>query len=80
MRREHKAKHLLSQNYLTKEQDKLVLINFDRKINKPDHKIRKLRSALKYLISCPEFRLHNDFTKSLVTRGLSPLPVCVLNN
>ena len=31
-------------------------------------------------LSCHEFRLHNDFADSLVTRGLSPLPVCVLDN
>jgi hypothetical protein len=24
--------------------------------------------------------LHNDFAESLLTRGLSPLPVCVLDN
>jgi hypothetical protein len=32
------------------------------------------------LVSCYEFRLHNDFAESFVTRGLSPLPVCVLDN
>jgi hypothetical protein len=31
-------------------------------------------------LSCYEFRLHNDFAESFVTRGLSPLPVCVLDN
>jgi hypothetical protein len=31
-------------------------------------------------VSCHEFRLHNDSVESLVTRGLSPLPVCVLDN
>ena len=31
-------------------------------------------------ISCDEFRLHNDFAENFVTRGLSPLPVCVLDN
>ena len=31
-------------------------------------------------ISCYEFKLHNDFAKSLVTRGLSPLPICVLDS
>ena len=36
--------------------------------------------AMITLISCHEFRLHNDFAESLVTRGLSPLPVCVLSN
>jgi hypothetical protein len=32
------------------------------------------------MVSCYEFRLHNDFAESFVTRGLSPLPVCVLDN
>jgi hypothetical protein len=36
--------------------------------------------AMITLISCHEFRLHNDFAESLVTRGLSPLPVCVLDD
>jgi hypothetical protein len=27
-----------------------------------------------------EFRLHNDFAKSFLTRGLSPLPLCVLDD
>jgi hypothetical protein len=31
-------------------------------------------------IKCQEFRLHNDSVESLLTRGLSPLPVCVLDN
>ena len=30
-------------------------------------------------ISCYEFRLHNNFAENCVTRGLSPLPVCVLD-
>jgi hypothetical protein len=32
------------------------------------------------LLSCHEFRLHNDFAESLLKRGLSPLPLCVLDN
>jgi hypothetical protein len=44
----------------------------------------KLARSRPYLllsvISCYEFRLHNDFAESFVTRGLSPLPVCVLDN
>ena len=31
------------------------------------------------LVSCYEFRLHNNFAENCVTRGLSPLPVCVLD-
>ena len=31
-------------------------------------------------ISCHKFRMHNGFLESLVTRGLSPLPVCILDN
>jgi hypothetical protein len=31
-------------------------------------------------LSCYEFKLHDDFAESFVTRGLSPLPVCVLDN
>jgi hypothetical protein len=39
-----------------------------------------IASQFKNAISCYEFRLHNDFAESLLTRGLSPLPVCVLDN
>jgi hypothetical protein len=35
---------------------------------------------IKSSISCYEFRLYNDFAESLLTRGLSPLPVCILDN
>jgi hypothetical protein len=33
-----------------------------------------------FFVSCYEFKLYNDFTKSFVTNGLSPLPICVLEN
>ena len=32
------------------------------------------------LVSCHEFRLHNDVAESFVKRGLSLLPICVLDN
>jgi hypothetical protein len=32
------------------------------------------------ILSCHEFRLHNDFAESFIIRGLSPLPVGVLDN
>ena len=31
-------------------------------------------------LSCYEFKLHNDFAEIFVTRGLSPLPICVLDS
>ena len=34
----------------------------------------------KSAVSCYEFKLHNDFAESLVKRGLSPLPICVLDS
>jgi len=31
-------------------------------------------------ISCHAFKLHSDFSEISVTRGLSPLPLCVLDH
>ncbi len=42
-----------------------------------NHKV-SLHSVLE--LSCYELRLHNDFAESFLTRGLSPLPVYVLDN
>jgi hypothetical protein len=36
--------------------------------------------SVKIWLSCYEFKLRNDFVGSLVTRGLSPLPMCVLDS
>ncbi len=32
------------------------------------------------MLSCYEFKLHHDFAKSLVTRGLSTLPIGILDS
>lgn len=44
------------------------------------HKIQIHPKILPWIISCYAFRLHNGFTGSSKTRGLSPLPIYVLNN
>jgi len=36
--------------------------------------------TLSSLVSCRALKLHNGSSESPVTRGLSPLPLCVLDN
>lgn len=33
-----------------------------------------------FFVNRYEFKLYNNFTKSFVTRGLSYLPICILEN
>ena len=32
------------------------------------------------VLGCCVFKLHSDFSESSLTRGLSPLPLCVLDD